>query len=500
MLKEYLYISCRSKQARSCADKIGLFLLFVVINLAPTFAQTSNVKVTVTSFSPPRLRIEGERKSGAKAWSFLNVYAGASGLAERVENLSLADAAGKEISVRRLTVGEYESTTDAVKFSYDLKLDPPTQIVDAAHVSWLNEERGLFLLSDLLPRSLGQVNIHFEIPVAWNIVSIEREKSPRQFEVMSVPDSVFLIGRNLRSRQTRAGKLNFTSVVTGNWAFSDDDASQTVRDILNYYESTVGRIPHERIAVLILPFPSAVSAQTWSAETRGRSVILLTGSWPSRSFALSRLDNVLCHELFHLWSPNGLSLDGEYGWFYEGFTLYQSLRAGVRRGQLTFQDFLNAIGRAYDNYQTVRGSQNLSLIDASLRRWSTPASLVYDRGMIVAFLYELTLMQQSDGRNSLDDVYRALFREHGTGRVRTDGNRAVIGILEKFSGKDDFVNRFVKAPQAFEFSSEITKFGLQLESAARQRSQLLVSDSLTKQQRTLLQKLGYNKKSNATSR
>jgi predicted metalloprotease with PDZ domain len=97
--------------------------------------------------------------------------------------------------------------------------------------------------------------------------------------------------------------------------------------------------------------------------------------------ALAQISTPLTHELFHLWVPNALTLEGDYDWFYEGFTVYQAARTAVRLDLLTFPEFLNAIGRAYDaaNAQT----NSISLIEASSRRWTTGQSAVYSKSMVV---------------------------------------------------------------------------------------------------------------------
>ncbi len=81
--------------------------------------------------------------------------------------------------------------------------------------------------------------------------------------------------------------------------------------------------------------------------------MLLSGQSPSKVAALAGLGVPLTHELFHLWVPNGLKLNGDYDWFYEGFTLYQSMRAGMRLQSLGFQDYLNALSRAFDAYKSI---------------------------------------------------------------------------------------------------------------------------------------------------
>ena len=115
---------------------------------------------------------------------------------------------------------------------------------------------------------------------------------------------------------------------------------------------------------VLAPF-SASGAKSWSAETRGSNLVLLANNSPSAKFSLGQLSVVLCHELFHAWVPNALSLDGNYDWFFEGFTLYQALCGAVRLGLIDFQEYLDTLGRVYDSYLLARESGDLSLLEAS---------------------------------------------------------------------------------------------------------------------------------------
>src|SRR5256714_7111637 len=130
-------------------------------------------------------------------------------------------------------------------------------------------------------------------------------------------------------------------------------------------------MPAKKAMLVLFPFRQQFGPSQWRAETRGRTVTLLMGKLPSKVSALAQLSTPLTHELFHLWVPNGLALNGDYDWFYEGFTIYEAARTAVRLDLLTFTEFLNAIARAYDGYRLGNDADRLSLIDASKRRWTT---------------------------------------------------------------------------------------------------------------------------------
>ena len=63
-----------------------------------------------------------------------------------------------------------------------------------------------------------------------------------------------------------------------------------------------------------------------------------------------------------------------------------------------------------------RSTRIAFLIEASERRWTTSSSLVYEKGMLTAFVYDLSLRNLTNCRASLDDVYRELFRLSATGQ------------------------------------------------------------------------------------
>lgn len=437
---------------------------------------------------------------GITGWSFRKQYAGVQSLGERIENLSLSDESGAQIPVRKIASGEYSSASPATRFVYEVNLEPPVQTSDAAHVSWLTNERGLLLPGDLLPRPRRvaetenrSVTLGFSLPAAWSVASNETKGLDGQYTVADSDRAVFVVGAELRQRRGRAGQMEFSYVTAGRWAFTDEEASAMAADILKEHAGTLGGPPPARqeSMLILIPFPRIVGADRWSAETRGTTVILLSGQSPSKTSALAQLSVPLTHELFHLWIPNGLALDGDYDWFYEGFTLYQAIRAGVRLESLTFQDYLNAMGRAFDAYLKIGERDQLSLVEASRQRWSNRTGLVYHKGLLVAFLYDLTLRLQTKNSRSLDDVYRELFRRHRSPATRVDGNSAVISILKSQSGMQEFVEQYVEKAVALDLRAHVTPFGLEVPSGGV-RTRLNVAESLSRAQRDLLRKFGYN--------
>lgn len=488
----------KSQHLRVALSRIFPLLLILLFLSAASPAQSINARVSVLSLSPARVKIEGERADKTTVWSFRKHYASVGDLGERIENLVLKDDSGAQIPFRKIAPGEFSSATAATRFAYEVKLEPPAQTSDAAYVSWLTNERGLLMLGDLLPRPVqGQetenrsAQLRFVLPPAWSIAANETKQADNQYDVADVEKAVFLIGTDLRRKNQRLGQTEFSYATSGGWSFADEEVASMAANILKDHAGMLGVPARQNAMLILIPFPRAVGADRWSAETRGGTVVLLSGQPPSKIAALAQLSIPLTHELFHLWVPNALALDGDYDWFYEGFTLYQAMRAGMRLELLTFQDYLNAMGKAFDAYQTINGRDQFSLVEASRERWKSQTGLVYHKGLLVAFLYDLTLRQQTRNGRSLDDVYRELLRRHHSTATRADGNSAVISILKNQNGMKEFVERYIEQASAIDLRSAITPFGLEIFSGGV-RTRLVVSTSLSRSQRDLLRKFGYN--------
>jgi hypothetical protein len=458
-------------------------------------AQTVDAQLRVVSLAPPRVSVEGRRDNAATAWSFRTTYAGLLGLGARVEQLALTDSDGMPVNVRQLAPGEYEATRPAVGFRYEVKLDPPATDADAAHVSWLTPERGVLMPGDLLPLPVKAAHIRLALPANWESVALERTDADGSYRLTQPEAGVILIGPGLRRQTGRAGPLAFMLATAGDWAFTDEEAARLVKEVLMEHERATESVPRAEALVVLSTFPRPVATHVWSAETRGGTVLMLLGRAPSKYAALAQLSLPLTHELFHLWVPNGLPLAGEYDWFYEGFTLYRSVCAGVRLGSLSFQSYLDNLALAYDRTRQAREAANVSLLEASRRRWSDPAAVIYHKGALAAYLYDLNVRRQTGGKRSLEDVYRALFKQRQANAER-DGSVVLLELLNSTAGGPALAERYVKSADSFDLAAELAPFGLQVTPEGA-RTRITVASQLSRQQRDLLRQIGYNTTSRA---
>ncbi len=442
--------------------------------------------MTISISASGEVRIEAHSSTPADSWSFRNAYAGILGIAERIEDFRATTGSEQDARVKKIATGEFRSEVPASKISYRVNVSKPGA-GDVSHVSWIAGDYGLLMLGDLLPQDFGNLTLRFELPPDWSVAS-QNAGDANLYPVMAPETAIFFVGRSFRKSSQMVNDVPVTTVLAGSWSFKDRDALSAATKVLKtYLELTGSKLPGGAF-IMIAPLPVKVGNTKWRAETRGSTVVLLID--PAAGFKnwVGQLSVIFTHELLHLWVPNRLKLEGDYDWFFEGFTLYTALQTALKLKIIDFKEYLDTLARVYDSYLSY--DDNLSLIEASERRWTTPGSLVYDKGMLLAFLYDLKIRKESGGATTLADRYRELF----SGRVAANasGNDVIIGLLDSPPAMNGFARGYVETKAKLELEQVLPSYGLKLDSSGKQ-SQLQVNPDLNAEQKQLLRSLGYRK-------
>jgi hypothetical protein len=343
--------------------------------------------------------------------------------------------------------------------------------------------------ADLLPESLangGSVSVDFGLPKGWVVNS--SSKDGNSFSQSELDNAVFLLGDGVRTTSKSIEGMELRLAIDGGWGFSEKKVLESAGKVLDWYYELTGFKLRSKPTILLAPLPTSNSDAQWKAETRGSTIVLLVNPRAKIKNWIGQIGIIFTHELFHLWIPNSLAFTGDYDWFFEGFTLYVALQAALKLRLITFQESLNTLARVYDSYLSY--SDNSTLIEASESRWTSAVPLVYDKGMLVAFLYDLTVRRESGGRMSLLDRYRRLF-DHSIDEP-ANANDVIIRMLSSSPATEGFTTLYIQGRNRIELEKVLTSFGLLL-NIEGSTSQLSVRKDLTDPQRQVLRSLGYRK-------
>jgi len=119
------------------------------------------------------------------------------------------------------------------------------------------------------------------------------------------------------------------------------------------------------------------------------------------------------------------------------------------------------------------------------------SSQLYARGMLVAFLCDIELLDASKGKTSIETLERQVFEEHRPPAGWVTGNVAVIAAMRGHPELGKIVDDYVNGAKAIDLEPLLQKSGIQV-ATRDQLTQLMVSDKLSSRQKALLDKLGYN--------
>ena len=481
--------SFTTRVSRHIPIKLLVFASLLGLGVVDGAAQPSEVRLSVKNLPVARLAIEIKGEP-TRSWSFRNTHGNIVGLSERIQNVRGIDTQGRTVLLRRDAPGEFRSTDDVSAISYEVALTRPLRPADLSRVSWLDNELGLLMLGDLLPQQRNsRIDLILDLPESWSSASSLNPTASGRYSVEAAEKAVFVVGKAVRQKKVRFGSRGFTFITVGAWPFNDSAPLKVAEKLIAENTKILQSPLPADSALMLMPLPGVTTTDRWTAETRGSTVVLLMGTDARRNAALGRLQVVLAHELFHLWVPNALKLQGDYDWFFEGFTVYQALLTALRLRYIKFQDYLETLSRVYDSYRSSTERDKLSLLEGSERRWTTASSVVYDRGVLVAFIYDLMRRRQSGTGETISAVYPEVWRT-ASGQ---DGNEVLMAILNRH-GMEGFSEKFVQSSSEIDLESLLPPYGLELQTVGS-RSQMRVSNTITAEQRRLLKTLGYKGKS-----
>ncbi|MDQ3712381.1 MAG: hypothetical protein M3388_09200 [Acidobacteriota bacterium] len=470
-------------------------MIFVEMLIFALVSWSQDIEANIKVLFGATVRIEGrflnEKLNQSKRnWAFLRSITGANNLGARITDFYLTDKQGRTVFFKKLIDGEYLADGEADFFQYQINLSPLPNAATLAHVSWLKDEQGILMLDDLLPQFSEDkrpisAKLKLEVPPEWKIISSEKISDDNVFYVKNIEKAVFAVGKNWRAQETS----NLNLAILGEWQFTDAEAAKIAGEIFDGYRKLFGEIPAETAQIFLHRFPKETKFGRWEAETRGANLTILSSDVPFKTLSLQRFHEQLRHELFHLWIPNNLALTGNYDWFYEGFTVYQALRTGIATNQIRFEDFLDTLAQAYNlnNFQ----SQKVSLIESSKNRWSGVNSQAYARGMLVAFLCELTILKQSRGKHSIDNIFKDVYQKHRVPNKSANGNAAILKTLNNYSELNLIIKNYVEGAENIIWITDLANVGIEAK-VENSFIKLSVKTKLSGKQKDLLDKLGYN--------
>lgn len=225
--------------------------------------------------------------------------------------------------------------------------------------------------------------------------------------VDDVIESILIGGYGLEVTGSANSGSGVRIATIGDYAFDPDQLAPVADRVISAERHFWGTDLGAPFLVTMAPLKASKTHQSFSGTGRGDAFAM----WVGQDIPLKMLTYLLAHEYFHTWNPARLGgLPDGAGenrgfWFSEGFTDFYARRLMVRAGLTSPAEFVDEWNEALLRYDTspVRTAPNSV---AAQKFWSDEddEKLPYDRGSLLAALWDDRLRGRSGGRSGLDAV------------------------------------------------------------------------------------------------
>lgn len=231
----------------------------------------------------------------------------------------------------------------------------------------------------------------------------------RSGTIADVLESVVIGGRDLHLFPARDGSAVRVAVV-GHYSFPPEKFDALVRRVIRIERNFWNADLHAPFLVTAAPMVDNPTVMNFSGTARGDGFAL----WIDQRAPIDRMKWLLAHEYFHTWNPaqlgtmpNDSAARPAHYWFSEGFTDYYARALMVRSGLISPEEFVaqwNEMLSAYASspVRTMPGSK------AAAAFWDNEAAqqLPYQRGAMLAAIWNARLLAVSNGRSNLDTILK----------------------------------------------------------------------------------------------
>ncbi len=452
----------------------ALFVLFVLVgqsafgqkalDIAYTVAlndvasQQFHITTDINNINQPRLDLA--LPTWTPGWYVVENYG------KNVLRLKITDASGKWIQPRMTRKQTWSVDTKGlnqirVEYDYSATVLGLNQAKIATDFAFFT---GIELFLEPVGHSKTPSTLKFDLPAGWKLMSaLKNTSDPMTFSAAdydTLVDAPALMGKFDVTKFEVEGKPHYFAAAPAG-VFNAEKSKKFTEiwgETIKAQSAIFGGLPYEKYVAFYFFMPAQSNA-SGALEHLNSYVAFAPAGERSTPEGIIGTGS---HEFFHLWNvkrirpaemwPYDYSRDNETPslWVSEGFTNYYGVVATYRAGVTSKENFLSRVADAAAGVENTEARKFIPPASSSMITWvgyDTPQAFsisYYTQGQNLAALLDLSIRNDTNGSATLDDVMRALYRDHyqkGKGFTTTD----LIGIINRLTKKDynGFFNSYV---------------------------------------------------------
>ncbi len=428
------------------------------VSLTDVASQQFHITTDIKNINQPRLELS--LPTWTPGWYVVENYA------KNILRFKVTDASGKWLQPRMTQKQTWSVDTKGVRqirVEYDYR----------ATVLGLNQAKiatdfAFFTGIELFLEPVGHRNtpstLKFQLPTGWKLMSaLKNTSDPMTFaadDYDTLVDAPALMGNfDVTEFQVEGKPHYFAAAPAGVFnAEKSKRFTEMLAGVVKANSAMFGGLPYEKYIAFYFFMPAQSTASGALEHLNSYVSFAPVGerSTPEQIIGTGS------HEYFHLWNvkrirpaemwPYDYSRENESPllWVSEGFTNYYGAVGTYRGGVTTKEQFVASVANAAAGVEGNEARKFIPPASSSMVTWvgyDTPQAFAisyYTQGQNLAALLDLSIRNDTNGASSLDDVFRALYRDH---YQKNKGFTTIemIAIINRITKKDytDFYNRYV---------------------------------------------------------
>lgn len=217
------------------------------------------------------------------------------------------------------------------------------------------------------------------------------------------------------------------------------------------------------------------------------SSVNFVNRWGYEPKKYQQIISLLAHEYFHLWNVKRIrpaSLGPfDYNnenytsllWFFEGITSYYDDYICYRAGLTNKQDFLEIVAKNINNVLNLAGTDVQTLAESSFDTWvkyyrkneNTNNSQIsyYNKGSVIGMIFDLLLIDATNGEKCLDDVMRKLYERFLSDPQKGISEPELLSIFNEVSGIDfsPYFQKYIHTTELEDIEHYFEQTGIELQ-------------------------------------
>jgi predicted metalloprotease with PDZ domain len=410
--------------------------------------------------------------------------------AKNVEDFKARNAKDETLTVQKINKNTWRINTPQsgnIKINYRVyafEISVRTSFVDASHA--FLSPAGIFMYAD------GLINHPVTVTIkpypTWNKISTGLETVAGSINTFYAPDFDILYDSpvevgNQDVFEFDAAGVKHEVAMYGGGNYDKERLKQDMARIVEEETKIFGENPNKRYVFIVQNY---LSGSGGGIEHLNSTVLGASRLGYGSEAGYKGFLGLAAHEYFHLWNvkrlrPKALGpfdYDSENYttdlWIAEGFTSYFDQMIMQRAGFNTAEKYLQILSGTISAVENQPGNKFQPVSEASYNAWiqyyrpnenSRNATIsYYDKGALIAMLFDLEIINASKGQKKLDDLMKAMYDEYYKKQKRGYTDAEFKAMAEKIVGKslDKIYNDYINGTQAIDYNTYFEYAGLRL--------------------------------------